>query len=64
MRRFLFDTAVFLYALQMRDAIHAATALNRGIDLILSPDTGFDDVEGLERLDPMDAEATLLPKQE
>lgn len=47
-------------SLQMRDAIHAATAPNRGIDLILSSDTGFDDVEGLERLDPIDAASTLL----
>lgn len=47
-------------SLQMRDAIHAATALNRGIHLIVSSDTGFDDVEGLDRLDPIDAESDLL----
>lgn len=46
-------------AIQMRDAIHAATALNRGIDAIVSPDRGFDDIEGLERLDPTEAVAIL-----
>jgi predicted nucleic acid-binding protein len=43
--------------LDMRDAIFAAQALNRSIDAILSPDRGFDDVAGLERIDPADANA-------
>jgi uncharacterized protein len=43
--------------LDMRDAIFAAQALNRGIDAILSPDHGFDEVPELERIDPADAEA-------
>jgi predicted nucleic acid-binding protein len=43
--------------LDMRDAIFAAQALNRGIDAILSPDRGFDGIPGLERIDPADAEA-------
>jgi uncharacterized protein len=43
--------------LDVRDAIFAAQALNRGIDAILSPDQGFDEVGGLERIDPADAEA-------
>lgn len=43
--------------LDMRDAIFAAQALNRGIDAILSPDKGFDGISGLERIDPADAEA-------
>jgi uncharacterized protein len=43
--------------LDMRDAIFAAQALNRGIDVILSPDRGFDGIEGLERIDPADDEA-------
>jgi predicted nucleic acid-binding protein len=43
--------------LDVRDAIFAAQALNRGIDAILSPDRGFDGVPGLERIDPADAAA-------
>jgi predicted nucleic acid-binding protein len=43
--------------LDMRDAIFAAQALNREIDSILSPDRGFDGIEGLERIDPADADA-------
>ena len=43
--------------LDMRDAIFAAQALNRGIDAILSPDRGFDGIPGLERIDPADAAA-------
>lgn len=44
----------------MRDAVHAATAIRRGIDLIVSPDRGFDAVHGLERLDPTEALERLL----
>jgi predicted nucleic acid-binding protein len=43
--------------LDMRDAIFAAQALNRGIDAILSPDRDFDGVPKIERIDPADAEA-------
>jgi uncharacterized protein len=43
--------------LDMRDAIFAAQALNRGIDAILSPDRGFDGIPGLQRIDPADASA-------
>lgn len=43
--------------LDMRDAIFAAQALNRGIDAILSPDKGFDGIPGLVRIDPADADA-------
>ncbi len=43
--------------LDMRDALFAAQALNRGIDAILSPDRGFDGIPGLERIDPADATA-------
>jgi predicted nucleic acid-binding protein len=46
--------------LDMRDAIFAAQALNRGIDAILSPDRGFDGIPGLERIDPADAAAVAL----
>lgn len=43
--------------LDMRDAIFAAQALNRGIDAILSPDRGFEGIPGLERVDPANAAA-------
>jgi len=43
--------------LDMRDAIFAAQALNRQIDAILSPDRGFDGIDGLQRIDPADATA-------
>ncbi|MEO6121970.1 MAG: type II toxin-antitoxin system VapC family toxin [Acidimicrobiales bacterium] len=43
-----------------RDAVHAATALNRGIDAIVSPDRAFDAVAGLERIDPARAADVLL----
>jgi hypothetical protein len=46
--------------LDMRDALHAATALQRGIPTIVSPDRAFDRVEGLERLDPTRAAEALL----
>jgi predicted nucleic acid-binding protein len=47
--------------LDVRDAIFAAQALNLGIDAILSPDTDFDGIPDLERIDPADpaAVATL-----
>ncbi len=44
-------------ALDARDALYAATALNRGIDAIVATDQGFDDVAGLERIDPRDRAA-------
>ena len=37
------------------DALLAATALNRGIDAILSADRAFDHVDDLERVDPLDS---------
>jgi uncharacterized protein len=48
--------------LHMRDAIHAATALNRDIGLILSPDRAFDAVPGIERVDPAAALPRLLER--
>lgn len=45
--------------LDARDALHAATALNHGIPAVVSPDEAFDDVAGLERIDPIDAAARL-----
>jgi uncharacterized protein len=38
-----------------RDAVHAATALRRGFDQILSADRDFEQVPGLRRLDPSGA---------
>jgi len=52
----LFGTSARLNA---RDVLHAATALNRGIPAIVSPDQAFDDVPQLERLDPVQAAARL-----
>ncbi len=48
--------------LDMRDAIFAAQALNRGIDAILSADRGFDGIPGLQRIDPADTEAVATLK--
>ncbi|MGQ0778940.1 MAG: type II toxin-antitoxin system VapC family toxin [Pseudonocardiales bacterium] len=44
--------------LNARDVLQAATALNRGIPAIVSPDRAFD-VPQLERLDPVQAAARL-----
>lgn len=54
------DLFVLHPRLQMRDAVHAATAVNNGIHLIVSADRGFDDVPGFVRLDPMNALDVLL----
>lgn len=43
--------------LDPRDAVFAAVALNRGIDAILATDRAFDQVDGLERIDPADEHA-------
>lgn len=40
-----------------RDALFAATALNRHIPAILSSDRHFDGITGLRRVDPLDADA-------
>jgi predicted nucleic acid-binding protein len=50
----LFETHADLDA---RDAVFAALALNRGIDAILATDHAFDEVDGLERIDPTDERA-------
>jgi hypothetical protein len=44
-------------ALDARDAVFAGLALNREIDAILATDQAFDDVAGLERIDPLDRKA-------
>lgn len=43
--------------LGVRDAVFAATALNRNVGAILSPDRAFDGIRGLRRIDPADARA-------
>jgi len=40
--------------LDARDAVFAALAMNRGVDAILATDRAFDDIDGLERIDPAD----------
>ena len=58
-----FDDEVLARALQLmagstirgRDAVHAATALQSGFDLIVSTDPDFDEVPGIRRLAPGDA---------
>jgi predicted nucleic acid-binding protein len=35
-----------------RDAVHAATALAAGVGVLISPDSDFDAIPGLTRLDP------------
>jgi len=37
-----------------RDAVHAATALVYGIETIVTPDTAFDGIPELTRIDPME----------
>lgn len=43
--------------LDARDAVFAALALNRGIDAILATDRAFEEIDGLERIDPADDQA-------
>ena len=44
-------------SLSVRDAVHAAMALNREIGVVLSTDRDFDRIEGVARVDPADAGA-------
>lgn len=41
----------------MRGALHAATALNRGLAHVVSADRGLDAFPGLRRLDPLETSA-------
>lgn len=43
--------------LNARDAVFAALAINRGIDAILATDRAFDEIDGLERIDPANERA-------
>lgn len=47
--------------LQVRDAVHAATALRAEIDEVLSADTAFDPVDVLRRVDPIRLAEALTP---
>ncbi len=40
--------------LPVRDAVHAATALNNDIQNVISADRHFDQIENLHRVDPLD----------
>jgi len=51
------DLFEFHESLNARDAVFAALAINRGIDAILATDRAFDEVAGLERIDPADERA-------
>ncbi|NJN83228.1 MAG: type II toxin-antitoxin system VapC family toxin [Caldilineaceae bacterium] len=42
-----------------RDSLHAATMLNNGIERILSVDPHFDEIDGIERLSPLEWIDTL-----
>lgn len=42
--------------LAVADAIHAVTALAHGVGVVVSADSDFDGVAGVERVDPRDAE--------
>jgi uncharacterized protein len=42
-----------------RDALHAATAINRGIPTIISPGPDFDGLAQLRRIDPIEAVSLL-----
>ena len=46
--------------LSARDLVHVAACREVGIEIIVSPDRGFDQVEGLQRLDPTEALNALL----
>ncbi len=39
--------------IQPRDAIHAAVMLNNGLSRIYSSDAHFDEIKGIERIDPI-----------
>lgn len=41
-------------ALSVSDAIHVATALRHGLRVVVSADSDFDRVPGIERVDPLD----------
>lgn len=44
-------------SIQSRDAVHAAVALEHGLEGIISADRGFDIIDGLKRFDPKELAA-------
>lgn len=63
-----FDTLTLSRALELtaahdriggRDAVHAATALQRGLSTVLTPDRAFDGIDGLRRVGPAELVAEL-----
>ncbi len=54
------ELALELYArrgsLDAFDALLAAAALNRRVEVVMSADRAFDSLDGLERVDPLDSE--------
>jgi predicted nucleic acid-binding protein len=44
-------------SLPMRDAVHAAVALGRGVATLVSADRDFDRVPGVSRVDPLDRDS-------
>jgi hypothetical protein len=51
------DLAERYQVLSARDLIHAATCIEHGIGVIITPDRGFDEVGEIKRLDPFEAAA-------
>lgn len=47
------DLVLEHHGLSARDLVHVATCREAGIDAIVSPDRGFDEVAGLSRIDPL-----------
>jgi predicted nucleic acid-binding protein len=50
---FSLDLIARVPAIRGRGAVHAATALAYGIEVIASPDRAFDGIPGLRRIDPL-----------
>jgi uncharacterized protein len=49
-----------LHELSVADAIHAATALAHRVPTLVSADSDFDGIPGIERVDPLDRERLAL----
>lgn len=47
------DLVLEHHRLSARDLVHVATCRTAGIDAIVSPDRGFDEVTGMSRIDPL-----------
>lgn len=58
MRR-MTDLVLSLEGLSARDLVHVATCAEARIEVIVSPDHGFDQVDGLARFDPLEVDQLL-----